>query len=426
MVLYKTARSKRRTIPDWIKVQAGEDAGAKLIEIWREYAACAARPYDVSGFRKEFRKWQAAAPAESVKEFAASDYHWQRKASVRPDILVLDDGATVRVRGGHLETFSRGVTNLFDAGPHHRKPNAIIFAGWGGAFSIEAARFCVDHKITVISTGWLGDLMTFVAPRPAQDAALVRAQCAAKPAPIARDIVAQKFRHYVATGRMTKTQFREFEDRLKISHTVKTILGIEAVGSSLSWLAWEGLQLTPRTGRTLPAWLARPFTHRASGIGAKGARHATDPINAMLNLAYAKEAGRLGSFLAASGACLAIGFLHQDKAHRHSVVFDALEPLRPLIDAKVRAFIGNNTFDRGDFLRLSTGHVRMVPGLIKVVLEKTVLPESDIKSAAEFMLGLISHLGFRDPLLFSPRAKRLAPISPRLRATRRAKGTVSK
>ena len=59
----------------------------------------------------------------------------------------------------------------------------------------------------------------------------------------------------------------------------------------------------------------------------------------MLNLAYAKEA---------SGACLAIGFLHCDKSHRHSLVFDALEPLRPLIDAKVRAFIGSNTFDRGD------------------------------------------------------------------------------
>jgi hypothetical protein len=205
MDLYKTARSKRRTLPDWIKVQAGEDAGATLIEIWREYAARAARPYDVSAFRKEFRKWQASAPVEPAKEFAASDYHWQCKASVRPDILVLDDGATVRVRGGHLETFSRGVTNLFDAGPHHRKPNAIIFAGWGGSLSIQAARFCIDHKITVISTGWLGDLMTFVAPRPAQDAALVRAQCAFNfasgktagrrpfnPALIAREIVTQK------------------------------------------------------------------------------------------------------------------------------------------------------------------------------------------------------------------------------------------
>ena len=109
----------------------------------------------------------------------------------------------------------------------------------------------------------------------------------------------------------------------------------------------------------------------------------------MLNLAYAKEAGRLGSFLAASGACLAIGFLHADKHHRHSLVFDALEPLRPLIDAKVRAFIESNTFDRGDFLRLSTGHVRMVPNLIKTVLQQTALPESDIHSACAFIIGRI-------------------------------------
>jgi CRISPR/Cas system-associated endonuclease Cas1 len=109
----------------------------------------------------------------------------------------------------------------------------------------------------------------------------------------------------------------------------------------------------------------------------------------MLNLAYAKEAGRLGAILAASGACLAIGFLHCDKPHRHSLVFDALEPLRPLIDAKVHTFIKSNTFDRGDFLRLSSGHVRMVPSLIKVVLEKTALPASDLVQAARFILDLI-------------------------------------
>jgi hypothetical protein len=34
-------------------------------------------------------------------------------------------------------------------------------------------------------------------------------------------------------------------------------------------------------------------------------------------------------------------------SHRHSLIFDALEPLRPLIDAKVRVFIESNTFDRG-------------------------------------------------------------------------------
>jgi len=59
----------------------------------------------------------------------------------------------------------------------------------------------------------------------------------------------------------------------------------------------------------------------------------------MLNNCYMKEAGRLGALLAASGACAAIGFLHVDKLGRHSLVWDAVEPLRPLVEAKVFVFV---------------------------------------------------------------------------------------
>jgi len=73
--------------------------------------------------------------------------------------------------------------------------------------------------------------------------------------------------------------------------------------------------------------------------------------SAMLILAYSKESGRTGAMPAASSACLAVGFLHQDKPHRHSLVFDALEPLRPLIDAKVRAFIEHEKVDEIAFVQ---------------------------------------------------------------------------
>jgi CRISPR/Cas system-associated endonuclease Cas1 len=312
----KTSRPYRRTPPDWAAVQRREDAGETLIEVWRDYAATAEQPYRIGSFRKEFRKWQTSAPIAPAAEFAASDRFWRGKAHPRPDILALENGATLRVRGGHLVTFSHGETRLFAPGPHHRKPKVIIFSGLGGLLSLAAVHFCIDHHITIIAAGWLGDLTTFVAPRPVQDAALVRLQCSARPAPIAREIVLQKFHHYLATRRLSRLQFRDLESRLETAKTLHSILTLEAVGSSLSWVHWQGLQLIPRTGRTLPPWLARPFRHRASGIGSAGARHATDPINAILNLAYAKEAGRLGAALAASGACLAIGFLHFDKPHR--------------------------------------------------------------------------------------------------------------
>jgi hypothetical protein len=248
-------RAKRRTIPNWKAIQAGEDAGAPLTDLWREYATTAPLPYHITTFRKEFRKWQSAAPVKPIEEYAASDAYWQGKVAVRPEILVLDDGATLRVRGGHLEIFNHGKTTHFPPGPHHRKPKAIIFAGWGGSFSIEASRFCVDHRITVLVIGWLGDLLTFIAPRPVQDASMVRAQCACSPVPIARAVILQKFLHYRATARLSPTQFKIFAARLAAAKTLSSILGIEAIGSSQAWVFWSGLSLHA-TNRPNPAAVA--------------------------------------------------------------------------------------------------------------------------------------------------------------------------
>jgi hypothetical protein len=127
MLSPKTSRSHRRTLPDWAAVQRGEDAGETLLHLWRDYAASAAQPYALSAFRKEFRKWQSAAPAESASEFVASEKFWKGKAHPRPDILVLGNGAALRIRGGHLEAYSLGVATRFASGPHHRKPKAL---GW--------------------------------------------------------------------------------------------------------------------------------------------------------------------------------------------------------------------------------------------------------------------------------------------------------
>jgi hypothetical protein len=83
------------------------------------------------------------------------------------------------------------------------------------SLTIQAARSCVDHGITIIAAGWLGELMTFISGHPKQDAALVRAQCAANPAAIARKIVLQKTRHHRAMERLTATQAREAAGALK-------------------------------------------------------------------------------------------------------------------------------------------------------------------------------------------------------------------
>jgi hypothetical protein len=49
--------------------------------LFRKIDAFFLRRWHVSAFRKEFRKWQATAPANPA-EFAASEFYWQYKASI--------------------------------------------------------------------------------------------------------------------------------------------------------------------------------------------------------------------------------------------------------------------------------------------------------------------------------------------------------
>ena len=76
-------------------------------------------------------------------------------------------------------------------------------------------------------------------------------------------------------------------------------------------------------GGNLPrTWLR--FANRQKGAGFLGSKHASHPINAMLNYAYVIEAGRLAKSLAARGLSLQIGYLRSDKIGRNSLVWDAI------------------------------------------------------------------------------------------------------
>jgi CRISPR/Cas system-associated endonuclease Cas1 len=46
-----------------------------------------------------------------------------------------------------------------------------------------------------------------------------------------------------------------------------------------------------------------------------------------------------------------VGFLHSDKKGRNSLVWDAIEPLRPAIDKRVFDYIGRHEFARSDFIQ---------------------------------------------------------------------------
>jgi hypothetical protein len=150
------------------------------------------------------------------------------------------------------------------------------------------------------------------------------------------------------------------------------------------WRAFRDLGLRERKGGDLPrSWLR--FANRQKGAQFLGSKRASHPINAMLNYAYVVEAGRLARALTAVGFALPIGFLHSDKHGRNSLVWDAIEPLRPLIDARVFKFIAQREFVRSDFPQAGRNAHRLDRAIIAELLRVSLLPWERHEDAARWM-----------------------------------------
>ena len=146
------------------------------------------------------------AGAWSLKRDKEKLTPWQDGARASPRVLVLGAYAALRVRGGALE---------IEHGPHddrqtirididaEPKPRAILFDSHGEFMTGEAIRWCARYSINLALPGGPGRLITMVESALETktntmtrmrdiDPSIIRAQCAADPVKIAREIVRAK------------------------------------------------------------------------------------------------------------------------------------------------------------------------------------------------------------------------------------------
>ena len=343
-------------------------------------------------------------------------------------VIIIGPNASLRVRGGALNIEHGPVADRrtlridIDAEP---KPHTILFDSHGEFLTGEAIRWCARYAINIVLPNGPGRVILFVESaletadagegcagahaRRIRDTSpsLIRAQASANPIEIARKIVWAKIDASAAHVPAVAARAETFEKRVDAARTISDIMTIEARVAAVYWRAFWDLGLREARGGNLPrSWLR--FVNRQKGASFLGSRHASHPINAMLNYAYVVEAGRLARVLTALGLALQIGFLHSDRKGRNSLVRDAIEPLRPAIDARVFAFIAAREFCRADFPEAGRNTHRLDRAIVTALLRDASLPWSDIDRAARWIAETIStsafrvnhlrHLHHRDPL----------------------------
>ncbi len=98
---------------------------------------------------------------------------------------------------------------------------------------------------------------------------------------------------------------------------------------------------------------------------AKNARH---PMNAMLNYGYGILKFHIRTRAIAAGLDPSIGILHGNAENRIPLVYDLMEPSRPVVDRCVLEFALSHRFLPGDFTINKWGGCRLNPHLTKVVV----------------------------------------------------------
>ena len=369
---------------------------------YQDYAATAARPYARASFECSLRRHERLGPSPepgpSVRPAphaidaaadAESDAFWGERLAVKPRVVTTEaDNASLTVKGGSLFVYDGERRLRYDAGA--RMPAAIVMAGWGGLVSVEALRFCASHRIAVVILDWMRDLLTVMPGAPRAAGAMLRAQALADPAWIASRAVLAKIENAVRVGALARDKAVRFIDVARRATTVQEAMIAEAQAARVSWgdsapkLHWRAGSL-----RVPPVWKQPMLARQRLDLHVK--RYATHPINAMLNAVFSVTAGRLAAALQAAGAHPAIGFLHADKPGRWSLAWDAIELLRPSIEANLFAFIRRYQFSGGDFIRVhdARASIRLGSNLLRVVIAECAPSTALLNDAAGWMIELI-------------------------------------
>jgi CRISPR-associated endonuclease Cas1/CRISPR-associated protein Cas4 len=133
---------------------------------------------------------------------------------------------------------------------------------------------------------------------------------------------------------------------------IAKLLGLEGHAATTYFRAFAGLLAPPGTGGT---------TERSDGLApfqfeTRNRRPPTDPVNAMLSLAYAMLTRHLTVALAAVGFDPYRGFFHAPRYGRPALALDMMEPFRPIIaDSVVLSVVNTGEISPDDFVVATTG-----------------------------------------------------------------------
>ena len=296
--------------------------------------------------------------------------------------LSVDHGALLIQNGFTHYPQEREEWRLF---PGDRQlPSRIVILDSSGSLSFDVMTWLSTKDIPLVQINWQGEVITMLGgPGHSADSKKVAAQREAlqngQGLRIAIQLIRDKIKGCMETLEQVLPASLERERALTKQAKALTVLdgdppstmetlrlseGRAALAYFTAWqtipLRWKGIGKHP-----IPDEWLRVGLRQSSLSGTN--RHATHPVNALLNYAYGLLETEVRIAVVAAGLDPTIGYLHAQRPGRVAFVYDLMEPLRPMVDQEVLRFVQKHIFSRGDFVMTNSGACRLHPDLARSI-----------------------------------------------------------
>ena len=368
-------------------------------------------------------EWQVAEEHEESQDdilWARQSEYWIKRspASVRgrrfrsrktePKPLILTGhGVRLRVDRGALL-----VTNGFTHHPQTREefrffpgdasmPSRIILIDTNGYLTLDVIQWISSQNVPLVVLNWKGEVTTVCGGDGTQsDPQLRQAQLEAQKNGLGLKMSVQLIKDKLKQSQETLFALPSFDHeparkcissiigKLDHSRDMQELRIYEARAASIYFGEWQGLELNWKgsSRRYVPRdWLR--IAQRVSILGRQN-RHATHPINAVLNYAYRMLESDVHTAALEAGLDPSIGYLHTPRTGRGALVYDLMEPLRPAVDRIVLRFVLSERFTSKDFLLSPTGICRVHPLLARRVTSLRVDNEL-VQRVTQQVIGIL-------------------------------------
>ena len=328
--------------------------------------------------------WLDQTPTELTKRAT-------RKRWVRKPLVLTGHGVRLRVEKGSL-LISDGFTHypqkrrelrLFPG--DWRLPSRIVILDSKGSISFDALAWMSEQNIPLAQINWKGEVVNVAGGGGyAADIQLVENQLAIQRdgrwVEIVRQIISEKIANSIETlttalptSPATELAIKKLQKDAVVMEenppsTPDGFRGVEGrVGFAYfsAWrsfpLRWKGIKRNP-----IPEDWKRIGQRQSYRSGSN--QRAIHPVNAMLNYSYGVLESQVRMEIVAAGLDPTIGYLHSCQPGRPALVFDLMEPLRPVVDREILTFVRNETFEPADFTIKKNGVCRLNPQLARRVI----------------------------------------------------------